>query len=146
MRLSARMLENVGSVNAWENTQQVRFFQGDGPAIYFQLIDLNHDRAEQGFSPAGRRYVPSAGATLFVVLDNIDDARKVTRAASQPFAQDPSIWMIQLLATDTCRGTVNLKLTLLEGSVTTHGFLSAAIGVEAGSNLDSSIGWTGGTL
>ena len=126
---------------------QVKFSEGDAPAIFFQLIDLTLDRPEQGYSPSGRRYMPVASSTLSVVLDNLDNARKVTRAATQPFASDPSIWKIQLLTTDSVRGTVNLKLTLTEPGtpvVITHGYVPAAIRVDSGSNLDSSMGWRGG--
>lgn len=146
MLLSARMMDNVASVNAFNQVNQIRFGQGDALSFYFQLVDANLDRPEQGYSPAGRRYVPLAGATMSVVLDNIDDARKVTRTATQPFAQDPSIWMVQLLSTDTVRGTTNMKMTLTEGTKVTHGYVPACIRVETGSELDSSIGWTGGTI
>lgn len=132
MRLSARILENVSGVNAYDYADAAEMTAGDAPTIYFQLIDLSKDRAEKGFVPAGRRYVPAAGATLSVVLDNIDDSRKVTRAATQPFPQDPSIWAITLLTTDKVLGTVNMKLTLTEpGPKVTYGFLSNALRVES---------------
>lgn len=146
MLLSARLLNNAVSVNSFEQVPRLVFGEGDAPAVFFQLIDKTLDRHEQGYVPAGRRYVPAVDATLSVILDNLDDARKVTRAASQPFAQDPSIWKVQLLSTDTVRGTINLKLTLTEGSVVTHGFVPAAIGVDSGSNLDSTLSFNGGTI
>ena len=149
MLLSAKLLDSVASVNLFQNVKQIRCFEGDAPCLYFMLIDRNLDRPEEGYSPAGRRYIPAAGATLSVVLDNLDDARKVTRAATQPYPQDPSMWAVQLLTTDTPRGTVNFKLTLTEpGSPVkiTRGIVLAALCIDPGSALDSSIGWTGGTI
>lgn len=131
MLLSLRILENVSGVNAFDYAQQARMTEGDVPTIYFQLVDLARDRADKGFVPAGRRYVPAAGATLSVVLDNVDGARKVTRAATQPYATDPSIWAVTLTTADTIRGTVNMKVTLTEGSTVTRGLLQAAVSVQA---------------
>jgi hypothetical protein len=130
MKLSLRMLDNVAGINNFEFVNQVLMTEGDTPQIYFQLVDLAKDRAEQGFDPAGRRYVPAFGATLQVTLDHIDQARKVVRSASQPFSQDPSIWAVTLLPTDKLRGTVNLKVALTEGSQVTQGMLQAALNVD----------------
>jgi hypothetical protein len=131
MRLSARILENVSGVNAFDYANQASFTEGDTPTIYIQLIDASKDRAEQGFVPAGRRYVPATGATLEVTFDHIDSARKVVRAASQPFPGDPSIWAVNVMSTDKIRGTVNVKLSLTEGPKVTKGLLQQALAVEA---------------
>lgn len=121
MLLSCQMLQNVVDVNTFEYDTQVSFTQGDGPTIYFQLIDANKDRVENGFHPAGRRYMPAAGATLNVVVDSIDDSKKVTRTAVQPFASDPSIWSLTFMGSDTIRGTATLRLTLSESAKITRG-------------------------
>jgi len=131
MLLSARALEHVSDVNNFDYSTQIHCTEGDAPTIYLQLIDLSQDRVDHGFSPAGRRYVPAAGATLQVVFDHINDTRKVTRVASQPFPQDPSIWAVPLLPTDGLKGTVNLKLTLIEGAKTTRAFVAAFLAVES---------------
>lgn len=131
MQLSARILENVSGVNSFDYANQASMTEGDAPLVYFELVDLKKDRADLGFVPAGRRYIPAAGATLTVILDNIDDARRITRAATQPFPNAPSIWAVQLLAADQIRGTVNMKLSLVEGVKTTKGLLQAAIAVES---------------
>ena len=62
MLLSARMINNVGSVNAFEWAQEVEFTAGDTQDVYFQLVDASVDKATQGFKPGGRRYAPAAGA------------------------------------------------------------------------------------
>lgn len=135
MLLSARMLENVSGVNAFARVNEVSFTEGDTPTVYFQLVDLSLDRAEEGFAPAGRRYVPAAGALLQVVLDNIDSARRITRYANQPFAQDPSIWAVPILPADQIVGTVNMRLTLTEGQRTTKGLVQAALAVHGLSGM-----------
>lgn len=121
------MLNNVQSVNSFEWADEVEFTKGDSVNVYFQLIDASLDKAVKGFSPAGRRYVPAAGATLSVKLDNINDAIAITRAATQPYATDGSIWMLTVLATDVIIGTCALALTLTEGAKTTRGRVEAAV-------------------
>jgi hypothetical protein len=128
MLLSARFLIDVAGVNSFEHSVQLEFFAGDAQTIHFQLVDGSLDRAEQGFSPAGRRYMPVAGATLQVTFLNIDDASKITRFATQPFAEDPSIWSVPLLSSDPLKGTVGLQFTLAEPSRTlTAKFLSGIV-------------------
>jgi hypothetical protein len=129
MKLSAKVLGNVNDVNSWEYQNQAEFSEGDTTSLFLQLVDLSKDRADQGFNPSGRRYMPEAGALLTVVFDHIDDARKVTRPASQPFPEDPSIWEVAIMSTDTLRGTVNLKLSLNEGGTITSGYVQAGCSV-----------------
>ena len=128
MILSCRILEDVADVNHFRYASEVRFTEGDGADIFFQLIDSSQDRNDQGFNPSGRRYAPAAGATLQIVVDTLNDAKKVTRYATQPFANEPSIWKLTLLPTDAIRGTASLRLLLTEGVKVTRG---SAIGVIA---------------
>lgn len=114
MILSARFLYDVQTVNSWHYVDVAEFTEGDAATISFQLVDLGLDKAIDGFSPAGRRYVPPVGTTLSCVIESIDESRRLTRAASQPYATDGSIWNLTLLTTDTVRGTANLRLTLTE--------------------------------
>lgn len=114
MLLSARFLNDVGSVNSFELTNQLEIYAGDGQTLYFQLVDASLDRPDQGFFPAGRRYMPPATSGLVVTLMNVDDAKVVLRTATQPFAGDASIWSIPILSTDPLKGTVNWKAVLTE--------------------------------
>lgn len=125
------MLDDVTSVNGFQFANQIWFTVGDSPTIYFQLIDDSKDRVDQGFVPAGRRFVPADGATLSVVFDSVDMSRQVTKVATQPYAQDPSIWSVTIVSTDTILGTVNMKLSLTEGTKVTSGFLLAALNVQS---------------
>lgn len=131
MILSARFLNSVGSVNDYCYMQQVQFTEGDQLDVYLQLIDAAKMNTADGWKPAGLRYMPAAGATLSVTVDNIDDAKKVTRAATQPFPLDPSIWKFTVMATDVIRGTQNLKLSLSQGGVLTRGLVKAAVRVQS---------------
>lgn len=127
MLLSARILCDVGSVNSFGYATAAKMTAGDATTIYIQLIDASADTEAKGFSPPGRRFMPAADATLQVVLQSIDDAKQVTRYATQPYDNDPSIWAISVLSTDTIRGTVNIKLTLTEDAVVTRGYLAAGL-------------------
>lgn len=137
MLLSCRILDDVSGVNSYEYSSQLQITEGDTPDIYIQLINNALNRPDQGFVPSGRRYCPSGTTsnTLSVTLDNIDDAKKYTKTATQPFDQDKSIWKITLTSSDKIRGTVGLKLTLTETSgatvKTTKGLLQSAIGVTS---------------
>lgn len=125
MILSARFLNSVGSVNDFAYVQQAQFVEGDQLDVYFQLTDLA--------KPGNPRYMPAAGATLSVTVDNIDDAKKITRAAVQPFVLDPSIWKLSIMAIDGIKGTKNLLLNLSEGGVLKHGLVKAALRVQSAS-------------
>src|SRR4051812_12653488 len=114
MLLSARFLNDVSSVNSFEMATAAEIYAGDAQTVYMQLIDASLDRSDQSFNPAGRRYMPPAGSTLQVTFLNVDDAKTVVRTASQPFAQDPSIWSIPILSTDPLAGTAAMNLVLTE--------------------------------
>lgn len=98
--------------------------------MYLQLIDSSLDRPEQGFSPAGRRYVPAVGSSLTVLFENIDDLKKLSRVAVQPFPLDGSIWKVSILSTDPLRGTPQIRLALSESGVTTRGLLKNCIRIH----------------
>lgn len=134
MNLSARALNSVASVNDFEATTQLEISQGSSPqTIYLQLVDLNKDRIGQGFNPAGRRFVPVANSLVEITLTNIDDSKRLTRTASQPFPGDGSIWSIPLLATDPeLLGTINVSVKVIENRNTStervlQGYARAAI-------------------
>lgn len=127
MLLSCRILKDVANVNSFEYDLAAKITAGDTVSLYIQLIDASVHTREDGFYPSGRRYMPVVGATLQVTFDNINDAKKVTKFASQPFAQDPSIWKIDVLSTDPIKGTVNIRLSLTESGVVTRGTLQAGL-------------------
>lgn len=132
MLLSCRILEDVKDVNSFEYASAAMLNEGNEASIFIQLIDESLDKSLNGFKPAGRRFVPAAGATLQVTLDSLDNAKKVVKNAVQPYAQDPSIWRIDITALDSAKlkGTVNIKLVLTESAKVTNGKLKAGVLVE----------------
>lgn len=130
MLLSALFLQDVGDVNTFSYTTDVTFGLGDATVIYFQLIDASVFRPEKGFVPGGRRYMPEDGATVTITFGNIDDAKKVTRVASQPFDEDPSIWSVNVLSSDAIQaGSIDFKLVLNEGGTIHTGRVTNCIKV-----------------
>lgn len=129
MILGARILVDVGNVNTFRYAQYAEFTEMESYTLYFQLVDLSKDTENK---PLGRRYMPATGAVLSVVIDNIDDARKITKTATQPFINDPSIWSVNILDSDSLRaGTKALKLTLTEGTAISRGICKSAIRVAS---------------
>jgi hypothetical protein len=136
MLLSARVLKNLTTVNSFEHDETVQWMEGDSLTLHIQLLDAELDTDHEGFYPPGRRYMPVATSTLTVVLENVDDARKVTRVATQPYATlDPSIWAVTILATDLVRGAPQIRLTLVEPSRTIRGVVKGAIRIQSASNV-----------
>ncbi len=114
MLLACRFLIDVAGVNSFEYAESVEWYQGDSQTLYVQLIDASLDRPQDGYVPAGRRYIPAQGSTLTVTFSNIDSAKVVTRSATQPFAQDGSIWSIPILPSDPFKGSISVHLKLNE--------------------------------
>lgn len=135
MLLSARVLDAVTDVNHYLNVSQVTWVQGDTVTVYLQLIDASRSRVGLDPAvPAGFRYVPFSGATLQVQIQNLDDLKKISRFATQPFSNDPSIWALPILPTDTfLRGTPSLQLILNEGGKITSCTVQQLIMIQ-GSN------------
>lgn len=120
MLLSARILNNVADVNHWEAVQTLEMTQGDAQDIYFTLVDASVEKTKD---PIGRRYVAGAGATLQVVIQDMDTAVTLTKYAAQPFPGDLSIWKLTLdpvadaVAIAGLVGTYAMKLRLTEPGV-----------------------------
>jgi len=131
MVLSARFLNDVTSKNSFEYAQVGEFTQGDTVSVYFQLVDSTLDIATHGFVPAGRRYIPDAGATLQVVVDSINDGKKITRTATNPFPDDRSIWKLDFIASDTITGTASMQLTLTEGLIVRRGLIKNGLRIAS---------------
>ena len=131
MLLTARILSDTQGINSFRISPGAhQATEGDTYSVYLQLIDASLDTTREGFNPAGRRYVPASGASLSITMDAISTAKAISRAAVQPFAQDSSIWRLDVLSTDKLRGTVPLKLVLTEGVKVTRGLVQAGILVQ----------------
>ena len=131
MLLSARFLNDVANVNSFEHADVAEFTEGDAASVYFQLIDSSLDKAVDGYVPAGRRYVPATGSTLQVTVESLDDSKEIVRFATQPFAQDGSIWKLDFLVSDKIRGTANLRLKLTESGVVKSGLVKSGLRISS---------------
>jgi hypothetical protein len=114
MLLSIDFLVDVGGVNNYDYTTQLELNSGDTQTIYFQLTDLSIDKAENGYNPPGRRYMPALTSTLSVEFLSVECGKSVIRAGTQPFSQDGSIWAVPILGTDPLQGTIVMKVKLVE--------------------------------
>jgi len=121
MRLYAKMLKNVSNVNHFEYTATTYVAEGGVNDIYFQLVDLDKvyypgiDTSTLPNNPL--RYMPATGSTIDVIFDSLFDDAQFVKTATQPFAQDASIWKVSLAA-DEIPSSGNFIFELTEsGSV-----------------------------
>lgn len=118
MRLNAKALKNVSSVNQWEYANEAHAQEGQVNDIYIQLVDLDKTPAidkSVALPDYPLRYMPqyTTSVALEATFDSLDDSAKLSVLGSQPFAQDPSIWKFTLSASQTPRsGNITFKLTL----------------------------------
>jgi hypothetical protein len=132
MLLSARPLIDVANVNTWQQSPVIEFTAGDAASVFFVIVNASLDRE---LAPSGRRYVPAAGATLQCSVEALDDTKKLTRFAVNPFPDDRSIWRLDFTTTDQIRGTASLRLRLTEGGVATTGYAKNILSVSSSTCL-----------
>lgn len=133
MNLSARMIENYVDANNYDVTPQLVMNSiGVTPDVtydvYVQLVDLSKDKAIDGYSPAGRRYIPPTGSNLQVVVRNINNAVQCG-PLSMVQTTDPSIWRVTLLGSYQIRGSVSLQFALSTGTKITTFLVQNVINV-----------------
>lgn len=109
MKIYIRALKNVDSVNAWNYQSQSHVYALQTNTIYFQVV--NKDRGDYF------RYMPSSDAACSIYFPNLDNAKKLTIPASQPFPQDPSIWMVTIASNQNV-STGNVVFNLTEAGIT----------------------------
>ena len=104
MKLSAKFLKNVADVNSFQYVSQWDISEGSTQKLYFQIIDkLKEDI----------RYMSQATVySIELVFPSIDEDVTITKSATQAFADDKSIWYVELLASEVPNsGAVKFKLT-----------------------------------
>lgn len=131
MNLSVRFLSNVANVNSFIYIDRPTFTEGDTSDVYFQLVDKELDTPTFNFYPPYRRFVPIVGSTVIVTLMSLDSTRVVTKAATQPFVGDSSMWKFGITPSDKLRGSVNMRLQLSQGGVITNALIQPAINILA---------------
>jgi len=117
MRLNAKILKNVANVNSFQYEEQAYLSEGSTNEFYFQLVDLSkltYGKDSQEFPDHPLRYMPAAGATISAEFDSLEDEMKFSVNATQPFANDTSIWKVTSLSTQLPRSG-NFSITLTEG-------------------------------
>lgn len=134
MLLTARLLNDVQSINSFGYTKTLEWSQGDLRDFYIQLADAS--AVVPDAYPRGLRYCPAAGAGLTVSFKDVEGMANIALVCSQPFAGDASIWLVPYSTLTSLQvaellGTYGLKLTLAEGSVITNGFVAQAISIAS---------------
>lgn len=118
MRLSAKILRNVSNVNSFQYDEQAYLAEGSTNEFYFQLVDLSrltYGKDSQEYPDHPLRYMPAVGATISAEFDSLYDDEKFAIMATQPFANDTSIWKVSFQP-DQLPKTGNFSITLTEGS------------------------------
>jgi hypothetical protein len=104
MKLSAKFLKNVSNINTFQYTNQWDISEGSANRLYFQIIDkLKEDL----------RFMTQATAySVSVTFLSIDTNSEITKSAVQAFADDKSIWYIDLSASEVPNsGAVKFSIT-----------------------------------
>lgn len=131
MLLSAKPLKNVMNINSWQYCNAWMVSSGQPFDLYFQLVDLEKDTAispKGGFTDTNIRYIPQGTTSAQVVFDALDDDEVITVNASQPFADDKSIWKISLLSTQV-PNSGNVKVIVTEAGVVKSFIMKQAVSV-----------------
>lgn len=135
MRLSAKILKNVNSVNSWVFTNQAFFHQDEANVLYIQLVDLEQsvdpsNEKSQAYPEKPIRYIPQGTAVgLEATFPSLDDDEKFTVTGIQPFAQDKSIWKFNISSSQSpSSGNVDFKL--IEDSVSKSFRVKNAVSVD----------------
>ena len=116
MRLSAKILKNVASVNQWYYGNQASVQEGQANEIYLQIVNLDITPGAEKSAALPEypiRYISQATVSALVAtFPSIDDASEFSITATQPFASDKSIWKLSLSNTQLPKsGNFKLKLT-----------------------------------
>jgi PDZ domain-containing secreted protein len=122
MKLSAKLLKNVANVNCFEYADQWDISEGSAQRLYFQIIDKLKDDL---------RYLSQATVIdeVTVTFLSIDDDSEITKTAVQAFADDKSVWYIDLTAAEVPNSGA-VKFSISEDTVVSYFKVGQAIVVE----------------
>lgn len=134
MRLSAKILENVSGVNHWNYASEANVYEGQVNEIYIQLVDISkaiHIDSVIGEIPEyPMRYIPQGSSiAVAAVFPALDDSEEFSIAATQPFADDKSIWKITIPSSQLPKSG-NFQLNLTEDGVVKSVIVKSAISAE----------------
>ncbi len=133
MRLNAKILKNVASVNSWAYANQASVQEGQANDIYFQIVDYDQIPGSDksvALPDSPLRYMPTGTVvTLSASFPSIDSAQEFSVIGTQPFPQDKSIWKVTLLATQVPKSG-NFKIKLTEDGVDKNILAKNALSVD----------------
>lgn len=133
MRLSAKILKNVTDINHWQYAAQAIVSQGQPNTIYIQLVDLEYSFApekSEAFPEFPIRYISNATAiSVSALFESLVDSEEFEVNATQPFANDRSIWAITI-PSDQLPQSGSLTITVTEDAVEKTFIVKQAITVE----------------
>ena len=119
MRLGAKILRNVIDVNHWQHADQAHVAEGESNHIFIQLIDKDWSTKSSpeksgAFAEYPIRYISQA-TTIVVKAKflSIDDSQEFEVTATQPYADDKSIFEFSL-ASDQIPNAGNLVISVDE--------------------------------
>jgi hypothetical protein len=112
MRLSFIFLDRVTDVNNFDEVDELHIGQATVQNLYFRLVTLKDSLGSDKL-----RYIPATGAIIQASFNHIDSGKAFQRVATQPFAGDLSILMVQVLSTDKVAFN-SVTVSLTEGSNT----------------------------
>jgi hypothetical protein len=105
MKLSAKLLKNVANVNCFQYVSQWDIAEGSAQRLYFQIVDkLKNDL----------RYLSQATLidSVTVTFLSIDETTEIVKSATQAWADDKSVWYIDLDANEVPNsGAVKFSIT-----------------------------------
>ena len=115
-------LSNVVDANHWKFASLWSIYQQNVYTLYLQLQDIDQpegytqDFSSQPSTPLFLRYMPTAGSTLTLTINDLNSANVVAPICSQPFSNDLSVWSFNLSAaqTSTMSGG-NIIATFVDG-------------------------------
>lgn len=94
MNFAVRLLDNVCNVNDFQEVETIELIRGNPYTLYFKVVQPNKDNL---------RYIPVSTpipATGLAKFKHLEDGKSISRAATNPFPEDTSIWSIPILPTD----------------------------------------------
>jgi len=135
MRLSAKILKNVNSVNSWQYASQCFMQEGQANELYIQLVDLDLSTpVSPEKSPANPehpiRYISQATTvSISAKFDALETDSQFSITGTQPFADDKSIFKFSLTASQV-PNSGNLLITLTEDGANKNFVIRSAVNVE----------------
>jgi hypothetical protein len=129
MNLSFRAINSDGTLNNFQQIDKINIVKENAATVRIQLIDLEKKLKEDHL-----RFVPASGATMTITFYRSQTADVVTKNATNPFADDRSIWQVTLTAAEAAKVSSGfLLVTLTEGATVTKLKVNGIISVSSAS-------------